>query len=110
MTFLKDIEMSAEEIDLDLLVFIERYVTNLLKWDLLTFFGNYPDEKKDAQAVAKCLGRSYRAVRSELGDLTMLELLQKSTANGHPIYQLTADVTLRPQVIKFAKSGFEKVL
>ena len=41
-------KLPAKEIDLDLLVFVERYVTNLLKWDLLTFFGNHPHEKKSA--------------------------------------------------------------
>lgn len=106
MTDLEQVEVERliEEIDLGLLVFIERYATNLLKWDLLTFFGNHPEEKIDAAEVEKRVGRSYKAIRSELGDLAILELLHKSNENGQPVYQLTRDSVLRSQVIRFAQN------
>jgi hypothetical protein len=103
-----EVERLTEEIDLDLLVFIERYATNLLKWDLLTFFGNHPEEKMNAEEVAKRVGRSYKAVRSELGDLAILELLHKSSENGQSAYQLTCDSFLRSQVIRFAQNCFTR--
>lgn len=102
------VERLAEEIDLDLLVFIERYATNLLKWDLLTFFGNHPGEKINAEEVAKRVGRSYKTIRSELGDLAILELLHKSSENGQPVYQLTCDSVPRSQVIRFAQNYFTR--
>ena len=96
--------VSAKEIDLDLLVFVERYATNLLKWDLLTFFGAYPDDQKTAEEITSQIGRNFRAVRSELGDLVILGVLRKWGVNGHPLYQLTNDHVLRSQVIKFARN------
>ncbi|NIT61470.1 MAG: hypothetical protein GWN00_36280 [Aliifodinibius sp.] len=103
-----EVKRLTEEIDLGLLVFIERYATNLLKWDLLTFFGNHPEEKFNVEEVAKRIGRSYKAIRSELGDLAILELLHKSSENGQPVYQLTYDSVLRSQVIRFAQKCFTR--
>lgn len=103
-----EVERLTEEIDLDLLVFTERYATNLLKWDLLTFFGDHPEEKIDAEKVAERVGRSYKTVRSELGDLAILELLHKSSESGRPVYQLTCDSVLRSQVIRFAQNHFTR--
>lgn len=97
-------DLPKKEIDLDSLVFLERYVTNLLKLELLTFFGNNPHLQSGALDVATQLGRSYKSVRSELGDLTILGLLQKSVESGQPVYQLTADTNLRPKIMAFAKN------
>jgi len=104
VALLEKFDLPTKEIDLDLLVFVERYVTNLLKWDLLAFFGTHPHTQKSAEEMVRHVGRNYKAVRSELGDLTMLELLQKSNGDGQPVYQLTANLVLRPQVIRFAQN------
>ena len=98
----RQVTSPAKEIDLDLLVFTERYVTNLLKWDLLIFFGHNPDARRTAQEMTSQVGRSYKAVRSALGDLAILELLQKSNGCSQPVYELTHNAILRAQVIKFA--------
>ena len=100
-------DLPKNEIDVESLVFVERYVTNLLKLDLLTYFGNNPEARKNAQEIAKRVGRSYKAVRSELGDLTLLELLQKSKGEEQPTYQLTNNAVLRPKVIRFAKDNIK---
>ena len=96
-------DLPKNEIDVESLVFIERYVTNLLKLDLLAYFGNNPEIQMSAEDIAKQVGRTYKSVRSELGDLTLLELLQKSKDNEQPTYQLTNNTVLRPKVIRFAK-------
>lgn len=96
-------DLPTNEIDVSALVFIERYVTNLLKLDLLTYFGNNPDTQCNAQELAQHIGWSYKSIRSELGDLTLLELLQKSQHEEGPTYQLTDNVSLRPKVIRFAR-------
>ena len=94
----------SQEVDLDVLVFVERYVTNLLKWDLLSFFGNNPHVSKTAQELANYIGRNDRAIRSELGDLTFLGLLQKSQGTETPRYTLTNNLVLRTQIIQFAQT------
>lgn len=91
------------EIDIDLLVFVERYVTNLLKWDMLTYFGSHPDETQSVPEIADKIGRSHNVIRSELGDLAMLGLLDMSNGSNPAKYQLTSDIVLRSQVIRFAQ-------
>ena len=92
-----------KDIDLDLLIFIERYATNLLKWDILTFFGRHPDNRQTAQDIALQIGRSYRAIRPELGDLAMLGILTKFDNHNQPKYQLTDNPVLRSLTLKFSQ-------
>ena len=96
-------QVPTKELDLDLLVFVERYATNLLKWDLLTYFGRHPDEVRTVTEIASLLGRSERALRPELGDLVMLGLLEQTNGAGAPRYRLTPSPPLRSLVQKFAR-------
>jgi len=101
------LKLRAKEIDVDQLVFMERYVTNLLKWDLLAFFGSHPVEQKNASEIAKAVGRSLSVVRLELGDLAILNLLRKSNGHSQPVYELTHNSILRNQIIKFARQHLD---
>jgi len=94
----------TKEIDVDFLVFVERYATDLLKWDILTFFAHHPDFCVSASKVAKYIGRSVHSVRPELGDLVLSSVLSQSQlADGQPLYQLTATPHLRAMTLKFAQ-------
>jgi hypothetical protein len=93
----------TKEVDVDLLVFIERYANDLLKWDLISFFARNPDLYDTADNVARCISRSPRVVRSELGDLVMLGILDWDHLNGDQIYHLTQRSDLREQALKFAQ-------
>jgi hypothetical protein len=93
----------TKEVDVDLLVFIERYASDLLKWDLITFFARNPDLCDTADNVARHVGRNLRAVRPELGDLVMSGILDRYRLNGDHIYQLTRRSDLRKLALKFAK-------
>jgi len=92
-----------KEIDLELFTFIERYVTNRLRWEVLTFFSYHPHTQKTAYQIAQQIGCSYRALRSELGDLALLGVLYKVNLTEYPAYQLTMEPMLRNQVLKFAR-------
>jgi len=92
-----------KDIDLDLLIFIERYATNLLKWDILTFFGRHPESQQTAQDIALEIGRSYRVIRPELGDLAMLGILNKFDNHSHPKYRLTSNPSLRSLTLKLSR-------
>jgi len=96
-------KLPTKELDLDLLVFVERYATNLLKWDLLTYFGRHPDETRTAPEIASLLGRSERVLRPELGDLVMLGLLEQTNGAASPRYRLTHNHPLRSLIQKFAR-------
>ncbi len=93
-----------KEIDLDLLVFIERYATSLIKWDLLTHFGRHPDEQFSLPELARQLGRNYKSVRVEVGDLAILGVFHYFTENNEPYYQLTTNPHVRLQIFKFTQT------
>ena len=93
----------TKEVDVDLLVFIERYASDLLKWDLISFFAQNPDLYDTADNVARHIGRNPRVVRPELGDLVMSGVLDRHRLNGDQIYQLTRRSDLRKLALRFAK-------
>ena len=95
------------EIDLETFVFVERYVTNLLKWDLLTFFGRHPSAQQTVEEIVQLMGRGYKTIHAEVGDLALLNLLQKVDnldGSDKARYRLTSDPILRGQVIRFARN------
>jgi len=93
----------GKEVDVDLLVFIERYANDLLKWDLISFFARNPDLYDTADNVAHRIGRNSRVIRPELGDLVMLGVLEWDSLGGDHIYYLTQRPGLRTLALKFAQ-------
>jgi hypothetical protein len=93
----------TREIDVAFLVFVERYATDLIKWDILTFFARDPNFRAPASKIATRLRRSIHSLRPELGDLALLGILnQTRSQNGQTLYQLTDDPNLRKMALKFA--------
>ncbi len=72
---------SAKEIDIEFLTFVERYATNLARWDVLVFFGENPTLEENASAIASRLGRPEHPIEKELNDLVYLGVLH-SHKNG----------------------------
>ena len=103
MTLVQTPRHSGKEVDIDLLVFIERYANDLLKWDLISFFAHNPDLQDTADNVARGIGRDPRVVRSELGDLVILGVLEWEQLDGDYIYQLTQHPDLRRLALKFVR-------
>jgi hypothetical protein len=96
-------EVPSKEVDMDLLVFIERYAKDLLKWDLISFFAHNPDLYDTVDNVARCVGRYPHTLRPELADLVMLGILEWDHLNGDDIYYLTQRPDLRELALKFAR-------
>lgn len=93
----------GKEVDVDLLVFVERYATDLLKWDILTFFAHHPNFSAPAAQIARQIGRSTYSIQPELGDLVLLGILEQSHGPGSQMsYQLTQTPHLRRVILKFA--------
>jgi hypothetical protein len=92
------------EVDVELLAFVERYATGLLKWDIVTFFGRNPHTHDTSLSIARFIGRNLRAVTLDLGDLVILGLLQQSRVDGEIIYHLTSDRALRETTFRFVSS------
>lgn len=94
----------GKEIDVAFLVFVERYATDLIKWDILTLFAHNPDFPMPASKTAKHLGRSVHSIRPELGDLALLGILNQShKQNGQAVYRLTKEPQLRKMALKLVE-------
>lgn len=94
----------TKEVDIEFLVFVQRYATDLLKWDILTFFAHHPDSAVSLLQLAKQIGRTPYSIGPEVGDLEILGILeQRPAADGQPVYQLTQDPSLRRMTLKFAE-------
>jgi hypothetical protein len=93
----------SKEIDVAFLVFVERYASDLLKWDILSFFAHHPDRYASASQVAREVGRSPQSVRPELGDFVLHGILSQSRPrHGPTLYRLTEAPHLRKLALKFA--------
>jgi DNA-binding MarR family transcriptional regulator len=93
----------TREVDVDFLVFVERYATDLLKWDILTFFARNPNFGASASQIAQQLGRSIYSIQPELGDLALLGILEQRPGQGdETTYHLTPRPHLRRIILKFA--------
>jgi hypothetical protein len=109
MTF--NLHPPTKEVDVDFLVFVERYATDLLKWDILAFFAHHPDFCASASKIAQLIGRSTHSIRPELGDLVLLGILDQVSNSDHEIhYRLTAEPDLRRLTLKFARQFAEQPL
>ena len=92
----------TQEIDLELLTFIERYATNLARWDLLVYFGKRPSARDNALKISEHVGRSARMVQKELDDLVYLGILS-ARRNGNGIhYGLVRSAATRRAVVRLA--------
>ncbi|MDM8532934.1 hypothetical protein QUF63_17355 [Anaerolineales bacterium HSG25] len=89
----------TKEVDIDFLVFIERYASDLLKWDILTFFATHPDQAYSTEQIAQHVGRNSQSVRPDLGDLTLSGILEQGTADK-VTYKLTESPRFRNIVLK----------
>jgi len=95
-----------KEVDVDFMVFVERYATDLLKWDILTFFGHNPDYCGSTSQIAQRIGRGSHSIRPELGDLALLGILEQTQPEENPqtLYRLTNEPNLRRLILKFANN------
>ena len=93
----------TKEVDVDFLVFVERYATDLLKWDILALFAHNPNFCAPASKIAQRIGRSTYSIQPELGDLALLGILEQTPGeNDQTLYQLTQKPHLRRVILKFA--------
>lgn len=93
----------AQEIDVELFTFIERYATNLARWDLFIFFGRRPTSQSSASEIARQIGRASRSVQKELDDLVYLGILRVHRVEGNSHYGLTRTAATRRAIVRLAR-------
>ncbi len=100
---LSPLQRPTKEVDVEFLIFVQRYATDLLKWDILSFFAHHPDFCATIPELAHQIGRSAHSILPDVGDLTILGILEQvTTGNHHFKYRLTTAPTLRKMTLKFA--------
>jgi len=92
----------AAEVDLELFTFVERYATNVFRWDLILFFGETPEDSFTAAEIARSLRRSVFATTKELDDLTYLHVLVRHYSPERTTYRLTRRANLRRAATRLA--------
>lgn len=96
------LQSPTQEIEVDFLVFVERYASDLLKWDIITFFAHHPDKIVSGSELADLIGHNGQLVRQELGDLRLVNVLQTAGISDKGLlYRLTDEVRVRKTVLKF---------
>ena len=93
----------SQEIDLELLTFVERYATNLARWDVLLYFGRNPGQSDDVDGIASSIGRFPLSVQKELDDLAYLGVLRTHQNGEGKRYELTRAPRLRRAVLRLAR-------
>ena len=96
--------MSSQEIDVELFAFIERYATNLARWDLLLYFGRNPNVRGDAFDIAGRVGRKPITIQNELDDLTYLGVIDADRTNRTTQYFLSRDNSTRYAAMRMANN------
>ncbi len=96
------------EIDVELFTFVERYATNLVRWDLLLYFGCNPDARFTSVELARHTGRTVKATTKELDDLTYLRVLTRHYASDEATYQLARRGRSRRTVLRLAAFANQK--
>lgn len=82
------IEAPIQEVDVELLTFVERYATNLARWDVLVYFGRNPNVRDSALEIARQIGRRTRVIEKELSDLVYLGILRARDNGNGTLFEL----------------------
>ncbi len=93
---------SPAEVDVELFTFIERYATNLIRWDLLLYFGQHPRGPMEPAEMAREIHRSLKATTKELDDLTYLGVLTRHYRPEKVTYRLSRRGRIRNAVVRLA--------
>ncbi len=94
---------SPAEIDLELFTFVERYATSVVRWDLILFFGKYPDTDWTPAEVAEQLRRNRQIATKELDDLTYQHVLVRRYTPERTTYRLTRRAPARRAAMRLAQ-------
>ena len=90
-------------VDLELLVFMHRFVSDLLHYQLVDWFGQHPDQMISLAHLAPAMRRPAEVVRPVLGDLVLNGLLIATRVQGELFYQLRSDPQIQATVRRFSQ-------
>lgn len=92
------------DMDPELLEFVRNKVNTFIKWDLLKFFHENPNTADTAENIARYVGRSATAVKSEAQQLGESGLMEMRLVDDLPIYTLTRNQETKQLVNQFLRA------
>lgn len=93
-----------DDIDPELLEFIQLRVNTFIKWDLVQFFHRNPHTTDLPNQIAQYIGRDPRIVAPELKALATSGVLHEEELQGMRIYTLTPDNDMRQRIARFIEA------
>ncbi len=92
------------DMDPELLDFVRNKVNTFIKWDLLRFFRENPYTADTAENIARYIGRSATAVKTEAQQLVESGLMEIRLLDDLPVYALTQDRAMRDLLDRFLQA------
>ncbi|MBN1286741.1 MAG: hypothetical protein JXB47_15185 [Anaerolineae bacterium] len=103
-----DASKLMDEMDPDLLEFLQTKVNSFIKWDLVRFFHNNPHTTDTADNIARYAGRDARTIEAELAQLAKADILVREQLGELFVYTLTADAQMRDLIARFVAACNER--
>lgn len=103
MTFSKSSSViSSEDVDAQVMAFIDQKIKSLVQWDLLHFFHKTPYMADTAENIASYTARDVGTVERELEELVKNGVLRSKKTSSDKIFALTTDTDMLSLIDDFA--------
>lgn len=94
----------SQDLDPDLLDFLNTHADSFIKWELLRFFYKNPNTVDTAESIARYIGRTIQDIQKELTELSARGLLKQTTTGNFVVYTLNPTAELQAQLEKFIQA------
>jgi hypothetical protein len=94
----------VEDVNPQLIEFMENKLNSLAKWDLIQFFFRKPSLLGPAPKIASLTGRDLRRVEVELKDMAYHGLLDVQEKSGVKLYGLSSNPETRRLIEQFVRA------
>jgi len=94
----------GDDLDPQMVSFLQNKVNTFVKWDLIRFFHDNPHTADTAENIARFTGRDILAITDELAQLVEANVLIGQMVSGRAIYRLADDRQMREMVNNFVRA------
>ena len=94
----------GDDLDPQMVTFLQNKVNTFVKWDLIRFFHDNPHTADTAENIARFTGRDILAITDELAQLVEANVLIGQMVSGRAIYRLADDRQMREMVNNFVRA------
>ncbi len=94
----------GDDLDPQMVSFLQNKVNTFVKWDLIRFFHDNPHTADTAENIARFTGRDILAITDELSQLVEANVLIGQMVSGRAIYRLADDRQMREMVNNFVRA------